>query len=128
MRLLLDTHTFLWFVAGDSVLSPTARRRIESGRHDKFLSVASIWEIAIKVGLGKIELDMPIDKLAEMGAIDNGIKLLPIEPHHASAVATLPYHHRDPFDRLLVAQALREDMAIVGRDEAFDAYPVHRIW
>ena len=90
MRLLLDTHTFLWFVAGDARLSASARRRIDDTRNDKFLSVASIWEIAIKVSLQKIDLDMSVDELIEAGALDNGIALLDVRREHAVAVAGLP--------------------------------------
>ena len=128
MRLLLDTHTFLWFVAGDAALSIAARRRIEDVRNDKFLSVASVWEIAIKVSLGKIMLDVSVDELVEDGAVENGIGLLDVRREHAVSVATLPFHHRDPFDRLLVAQAFVERLAVVGSDTAFDAYAVRRFW
>ena len=128
MRLLLDTHAFLWFVAGDARLSPGARRRIADSRHDKHLSVASLWEIAIKKSIGKLELEVSLDELVDDGAVDNGILLLDIERKHALGVAELAFHHRDPFDRLLVSQAMSEQMAIVSRDTTFDAYPVKRVW
>lgn len=128
MRLLLDTHTFLWFAAGDPSLSASARRRIEDVRNDKFLSLASVWEMAIKVSLGRLALDLPLVEAVEQGAVENGISLLPIQLPHVVAVASLPLHHRDPFDRLLIAQAQAEGLAIVGRDEAFDDYKVRRIW
>lgn len=128
MRLLLDTHAFLWFVSADPKLSRGARRRIRSIRHDKYLSVASVWEMAIKLSLGKLQLEVSLDELIDEGAVENGIVLLDITRPHAAGVAELAFHHRDPFDRLLVSQAMREDMAIVSRDPAFDAYPVDRLW
>lgn len=128
MRLLLDTHAFLWFVAGDAQLSRRARARIRDARHDKFLSVASIWEIAIKRSLGKLELEVSLDELIDAGAVDNGISLLDVTRAHATGAAELGFHHRDPFDRLLVSQAMSEDMAVVSRDRAFDRYPVERLW
>ena len=128
MKLLLDTRTFLWFSANDPSLSATARARIEDGRTEKFLSVASVWEMAIKISLGKLELAGELTDLVATGAEQNGIALIDVTKAHALGVVALPLHHRDPFDRLLVAQAIVERMAIVGGDPAFDAYPVRRIW
>ncbi len=128
MRLLLDTHAFLWFAGGVSRLSPGARRRIEDTAHDKFLSVASIWEAAIKVSFGKLALSVSLDVVLDQGAVNNGIVLLDVRREHAAAVEHLPFHHRDPFDRLLVSQAMIERMEIVSADESLDAYPVRRIW
>lgn len=128
MRLLIDTHAFLWFVAGDTALSAVAREHIENPESERYLSLASVWEIAIKHSLGRLTLALPLDELFERGTIENGIGLLGIERAHVLGVAELPFHHRDPFDRLLVAQAMREDLTIVGKDQAFDAYPVTRIW
>ena len=128
MRLLLDTHAFLWFLAEDRSLSASAKARIEDVRNEKFLSVASIWEMAIKIALGKLEIDAELGELIASGAEGNGIGLLDVRKEHALGVVGLPLHHRDPFDRLLVSQALIERMAIVGRDPAFDAYPIKRIW
>jgi PIN domain nuclease of toxin-antitoxin system len=128
VRLLLDTQAFLWFVEDHPKLSRKARRRIEDPRHDKYLSIASIWEMAIKLRLGKLRLRGSLGQYIEAGAVDNGIALLPIDREHATAVATLPDHHADPFDRLLIAQALDEQMAVVGADDHFDPYGVRRIW
>lgn len=128
MKLLLDTQAFLWFAGGDRRLSRTARRRIEDARNHKFLSVASIWEMAIKVEIGKLRLDIPLPELVQSGATDSGIVLLPIEKEHAIGVAVLPRHHGDPFDRLLVVQAAHEGLVVVGSDAQFDAYGVRRIW
>jgi PIN domain nuclease of toxin-antitoxin system len=128
VRLLLDTHAFLWFAGGDPRLSPRARRRIEDVAHDKFLSVASVWEAAIKVSLGKLELSVALDTVVDEAAVGNGIALLDVHREHAVAVQHLPFHHRDPFDRLLVSQAMIERMDIVSADESLDAYPIRRVW
>jgi len=128
VRLLLDTHAFLWFCADDPALSPEAKSRIQDARNDKFLSVASIWEIAIKRSLGKLHLSVELSELVAEGTIPNGIGILDVRTEHAVGVVALPFFHRDPFDRLLVAQALAERLTIVGGDTAFDAYPIRRIW
>lgn len=128
MKLLLDTHAFLWILADDKHLSPKARRRLDDPRNEVFLSIASVWEMAIKIGLGKLRLDDALEVLVDRGARDNRIALLPITKLHALAVAALPDHHRDPIDRLLIAQANAEDMVLIARDSAFDDYAVRRIW
>lgn len=128
MRVLLDTHTLLWFLGGDERLSPRAREIIEDGGNEALTSVASLWEIAIKHSLGRLELDRPFTELIPSQLEANAIGVLAMELRHVAAVATLPFHHRDPFDRLLVAQALVEDLPIIGRDEVFDSYGVKRIW
>jgi PIN domain nuclease of toxin-antitoxin system len=128
MKLLLDTHTFLWFITGDLNLSADALALIEDVVNEKFLSVASLWEMAIKLSLGKLTVAAPLDVLMPQQLSLNGIQLPNIKIAHAAAVTTLPFHHRDPFDRLLIAQAVVEKMIIVGVDTAFDAYPVVRLW
>jgi PIN domain nuclease of toxin-antitoxin system len=128
VRLLLDTHAFLWFLAGDSRLRASARRRIEHEGHEKLLSIASVWEMAIKQSLGKLMLKDPLAEVIEGGTLDNGIALLGISKDHALRVAALPWHHRDPFDRLLAAQALGDDLSLLTGDAAFDAYGVRRVW
>lgn len=131
MKLLLDTHAFLWFVADDVRLSAKARRRIQDGRNEAFLSIASVWEMAIKVGLGKLRLEDDLGSVLERGARENRIASLAITKPHAIAVAGLPGLpdlHRDPFDRLLVAQARLEEMVLIGRDPVFDGYGIRRIW
>jgi PIN domain nuclease of toxin-antitoxin system len=128
MTLLIDTHSFLWFVEGSLQLSSRARRLIEDARNDRFLSVASVWEMAIKVGIGKLNLGQPIETFIPHQLSLNGIDLLGIALSHAAAVARLPMHHRDPFDRMLVAQAQVEQMPIVSNDPALDAYAVTRLW
>jgi len=129
MRLLLDTHTFLWFIAGDPQLSTTCRTLIEDLNNERLLSMASIWEMAIKVGLGKLPLAQPLETFVPAQMRVNSIALLPIEARHAFEVARLPLHHRDPFDRLLIAQSIVEQTALLSADAAFDAYAdLQRIW
>jgi len=128
VRLLLDTHSFLWFISGSTSLSPTARALIEDASNQPLLSVASLWEMAIKLSLGKLSLAQPFEVLIPQQMRLNGIKLLGIEIEHTAAVSKLPFHHRDPFDRLLIAQAIVEQMPIVSADTAFDTYPVKRLW
>jgi PIN domain nuclease of toxin-antitoxin system len=128
MRLLLDTHSFLWFIDGSENLSTTGRTLIEDASNQPFLSVAGLWEMAIKLSLGKLRLAQPFDLLIPQQMQLNGIEPLGIEMDHVATVAKLPFHHRDPFDRLLIAQAMVEQIPIVSADTAFDAYGVRRLW
>jgi PIN domain nuclease of toxin-antitoxin system len=128
MKLLLDTHAFLWFIMGDPRLSATARSLIEDENNEKLLSVASLWEMAIKVSIGKLSLAEPFDVLVPREIKQNGFQLLGIDMAHTAVVAALPLHHRDPFDRLLIAQAKVEQVPIIGADSVFDAYLVKRLW
>ena len=126
MAVLLDTHAFLWWTQNDSRLSKPARDAIVDS--DRRLSLASCWELAVKVSLNRIGFDQPLNQFLTEQMLANGISLLPIEFRHVMRVAQLPFHHRDPFDRLLVAQALEEGLSLVSADPAFDAYGVARIW
>lgn len=131
MNYLLDTHTFLWFVSNSPVLSQPARKLMEDGGSNLFLSIASIWEIGIKNSLGKLEVKGDFDTIPyDLKA--NDIEILFIEFNHASIINKLPFHHRDPFDRMIIAQAIAENMDIIGVDEEFDNYltdkPIKRIW
>lgn len=128
MKLLLDTHAFLWFIMGSANLSGNARAVIENHSNEILISVASLWEMAIKVSLGKLILSAPFDDLIPAQLNLNGIGLLNISLDHVSLLTTLPFHHRDPFDRLIVAQAIVEKMPVVSIDAAFDAYPTKRLW
>lgn len=128
MNLLLDTHTFLWFIAGSSLLTRKARAAIEDENNRIFLSVASLWEIAIKVSLGKIKLSESFDTFIPEQLTVNGIELLDISIEHTALVATMPFHHRDPFDRLIAAQARVENITLVSTDDVFDSYEVIRLW
>lgn len=128
MDLLLDTHTFLWYTGGKPELSDTARDLIEDPRNGKWVSVASAWEIAIKVNTGKIPLHVPFDDLFPGQLVENDFAPLPLRWEHLRLVAVLPLHHRDPFDRLMIAQSIVERMALVSADRASDAYGVSRLW
>lgn len=128
MKLLLDTHTFLWFCEGNSSLSVPARGLIETAGSCCLVSVASLWEITIKAGLGRLDLKLSIPELVESQVHGNGFDLLALRPEHLQTLLRLPYHHRDPFDRLLVAQSLVEGGAFVSRDEHLDAYGINRRW
>lgn len=127
MRLLLDTHAFLWFVTGDERLSPRVRRALTADDNELMLSAASVWEMAIKARLGRLTLPGTVKEyVAEKVA--GGFAILPIEWTHAAAVENLPLHHRDPFDRLIVAQALAENLPVVSGDPAFRRYGVRLVW
>jgi PIN domain nuclease of toxin-antitoxin system len=128
VRLLLDTHSFLWFINGSPQISTNARTLIEDASNQPLLSAASLWEMAIKLSLGKLSLAQPFEVLIPQQMRLNGIKLLGIEIEHTAAVSRLPFHHRDPFDRLLIAQAMVEQMPIVSADTAFDTYSIKRLW
>jgi PIN domain nuclease of toxin-antitoxin system len=126
--LLVDSHAFLWFVWDDSNLSATAKALLEDPANNKFLSVASCWEIAIKVGLNKLYLGEPARTFLPRELAANNFHLLHIELAHATFVETLPPHHKDPFDRLLVTQAMIEKLGLVSADAVFDLYGVSRSW
>lgn len=128
MRVLLDTHAFLWFVLGDEKLSSNARRSIEDPGNEKLVSPASSWEIAIKISLNKYTLSQPYEVFMQKGIAGNSFIILPIELQHTVALTTLPFHHRDPFDRLIIAQAMVESIPVISGDAAFAAYPVTCIW
>jgi PIN domain nuclease of toxin-antitoxin system len=128
MRLLLDTHALLWFIGNDAQLSAVAHDSIENAAHEKFVSAASLWEIALKLSLGKLKLPRPFGDVFPSQLEVNGFELLPISCAQLSQLAALPFHHRDPFDRLLIAQALADGMTIVTRDTAFSHYPVKIAW
>ena len=128
MRLLLDTHTFLWFIEGNDSLSDAARAAIENFANQKLLSIASLWEIAIKVSIGKLEVEMPMTELVEEQVFGNAFGILSILPKHLNELSELPFHHKDPFDRLIIAQGLAEKMSIITIDKAFKDYSVRIVW
>ena len=128
MRLLLDKHTLLWFGLDDRRLSVTARGLIEDPANEIAISPASYWEIAIKIGLRKYSLAEPFQSFFEQVIAEYGLQILPIEIRHTAVLTTLPSHHRDPFDRLLIAQAIVEGIPVVSDDLQFDAYPITRLW
>jgi PIN domain nuclease of toxin-antitoxin system len=128
MKLLLDAHTFLWFVWDDAQLTNNAKELIINPTNQKFVSAAIHWEIAIKVSIGKLDLGEPYRAFMRREIARNNFDILPISVDHAAAVSVLPFHHRDPFDRMLIAQATVEQVPIVSGDTAFDAYPITRLW
>jgi len=127
MDLILDTHTFIWFVNGDKNLTTKAREAIENPSNFSHISIASLWEMAIKISLGKLEITYPFEQ-ALTQIYENGFEILPITFEHTLVITELAFHHRDPFDRLIVAQAMTERMTIISKDEIFDHYEVTRLW
>ena len=128
MKLLLDTHTFLWFTANAPQLSSNARSLIENPENEVLLSVISVLEIAILISLGRISFPVPLEEFIRTQLRINQFRRLSLKMLHATAVATLPFHHRDPFDRILAAQAIYESLAIVSKDAIFDKYGLNRLW
>jgi PIN domain nuclease of toxin-antitoxin system len=128
MRGLIDTNTFLWFISGDSRLSHTAKTLISEIDNEILLSIASLWEIAIKMSIGKLELSLSYEDLLSAQIEDNEIKLLPIEKNHLKELARLPFYHRDPFDRLIISQGIAENLPILTCDRLFNDYPIDKLW
>ncbi|MEX0704313.1 MAG: type II toxin-antitoxin system VapC family toxin [Planctomycetales bacterium] len=126
MRLLLDSHALIWYVDQEQLLSAHAHAVIDDPANDLLLSAATIWEIAIKVGLGKLTLTLPYREWMTRAISDLYVTVLPITVEHADCQSTLPFHHRDPFDRLLAAQAQVEGTPLVSGDPIFDQYCVVR--
>jgi len=130
MRVLVDTHALHWYIEGDKRLSQVAGITIQDAANEVFISPASFWEIAIKVDLGKWKLEKPYAALMDLALVTYGFQILPISVSHTNQLIGLPYPegHRDPFDRLLVAQCLAEGLPLVSCDTAFDLYPFRRLW
>lgn len=128
MRVLLDTHVFLWWAEGARALPAKARAVIANADNECLLSMASAWELAIKAGLGKLKLSLPVKRFVVENVAANGFRMLEIGVAHVGRVETLAPHHGDPFDRLLIAQALEEKLAVVTADPVFGKYGVKRIW
>ena len=127
MNILLDTHTFIWFFNGDEQLSLKAKKLIEDSKNQKFVSIASIWEVAIKIGLKKLVFDGNTSEVGDLMK-QNGFQLLHISISHTTVYESLEFLHRDPFDRILVAQAIVEKMTIITRDENIQKYSVKTNW
>jgi PIN domain nuclease of toxin-antitoxin system len=128
VKALLDIHALLWFVLDDPALPDAARRLIADRAHRILVSPDSYWEIAIKISIGKYRLDEPLHRTLERELAVNDFEILPILPRHMAWLTDLPFHHRDPFDRLLIAQALAEQVPLISADPQLDAYPVKRLW
>jgi PIN domain nuclease of toxin-antitoxin system len=127
MRYLLDTHTLIWFLEGDNRLSVAANDIISNADTDIYVSIVSLWEMAIKISLGKLQLSQSLEQVIDKLGQQN-ITLFSVYPTHVLTVLNLPFEHRDPFDRLLIAQALVEDMTFISNEALFLRYGVDRVW
>jgi PIN domain nuclease of toxin-antitoxin system len=128
MRYLLDTHTLIWFLQDARELPSSVAKRIETDGAENHVSIASIWEMAIKLSLGKLRVPYSLNEDLPRLLEQNAFRILPLAFSHLQVLSELPFHHRDPFDRTLVAQAQVEGLLLLSRDEAFDAYGVQRAW
>src|SRR5687767_8235465 len=128
MKVILDTHALIWYFQGNTELSAGARAAIEHDENQKYVSHASIWETAIKVSLGRLKLDPGFDEFFRQILSRRGYFLLDGLVSHYKTLVLLPHHHRDPFDRLIIAQSVHEKMAIVTRDPDFKMYDVRLVW
>jgi PIN domain nuclease of toxin-antitoxin system len=127
MNLLLDTHAYIWFSTNNRELSSTVKRLIEDSENSSYISIASLWEMSIKISLGKLSIDKDFKYIIQ-DLTESGINLLPISFDHILMSSALPFHHRDPFDRIIVAQSLCEGMKLLSVDTIFDQYSSDRIW
>ena len=128
MNYLLDTHTFIWWDSQPDKLSSQVLEYCQDSHHQLFLSMASIWEMQIKYQLGKLQLSTGLKQLVQDQVKNNGILLLAIKPEHIFRLTQLPNVHKDPFDRLLISQAIQEKMTLLSRDAVFNDYPVNVCW
>ncbi|MFN6528317.1 type II toxin-antitoxin system VapC family toxin [Nostoc sp. ChiSLP03a] len=128
MQVLLDTHTLIWFFQGHQSFSEKMRLLIEDQNNEKLISIVSVWEMSIKQSIDKLNFCLPIKTFIEQEIALNDFNLLNINLNHIDVITTLPLQHRDPFDRILIAQAMVENIPIVSADTAFDAYSITRLW
>jgi len=128
MKYLLDTHTFLWLDIQPGKLSPAAKAALSQPDAERYLSVVSVWEIVIKLAIGKLAMKNPLPVVLNEQRQKNALQILPVALEHVLAVEGLAPHHNDPFDRLLIAQALSEGMSLVSADPALSAYPTPVVW
>jgi PIN domain nuclease of toxin-antitoxin system len=127
MKYLLDTHVLIWFLNGDKSLSAKARKAIESDNATNFISIASLWEIAIKLSLDRLSIKVPFENLSN--ELDkNNFQLLPITFNDTVILSTLTFHHRDPFDRLIISQSIANDFTLISKDKEFSAYKIKLLW
>ncbi|WP_205748245.1 type II toxin-antitoxin system VapC family toxin [Dyadobacter bucti] len=124
---LLDTHTLIWFIEGDENLSDIARKSIERRKITNYVSIASLWEIAIKINIGRLEIKVPFHQIREK-IFENGFQILPISFEDTLIISSLPLFHRDPFDRIIIAQAMANNLTIISRDEHLRAYDIKQVW
>ena len=127
MNCLIDTHTLIWFFNGDSQLSDNALKVLNDDSNNKLISIASLWEISIKVNVGKLELAYPYNTIMPKLLL-NKISILNIAFNHTENYINLPLHHRDPFDRMIIAQSITEDLTIISKDKNFSLYPIKLLW
>lgn len=123
MKLLIDTHILIWFLEGSKLLSKSRRQIIIDPNNDIFVSIASLWEMAIKISLGKLTIAKPLADVIKQISIEN-IEILAISPEHIQQVSVLPFHHRDPFDRMIIAQAQIENLSVITNDSNFGSYGI----
>lgn len=127
MKLLLDTHTAIWFVTDSKLLPKFSKKLIQNASNECYISTATLWEMGIKHSLGKLKLKAELKKIFEL-FFESGLSLMPITPNHILTNALLPFYHRDPFDRLIIAQAKREGYSVISKDHEFEKYEVNLIW
>lgn len=128
MNILLDTHAFLWLRTAPDKIPARLLSAYDDLDNEFFLSIASVWEIQIKQQLGKLELDLSLPELIKEQRLNNGLQLLAIETEHIFALSSLPFHHKDPFDRLILVQSQMENLKLASADSAFTAYGVELFW
>jgi len=128
MKILIDTCSFLWFIEDNPKLSSVAKNLIEDENNEIFLSIVSVWEIAIKASIGKLSIIKPVDKFIKTQLKANDIKLLNITFQDVCFVYSLPFHHKDPFDRLIISQAITRKLPVISYDSVFDSYSVNKLW
>lgn len=128
MKYLLDTHTFIWWNNEPEKLSAKVLTLCQESQSRLFVSMASLWEMQIKIQLGKLRLHQPLEDIIQSQIIENDIQLLDITAPHIFGLSSLEEHHKDPFDRLIISQSIYEDVPILGKDSAFEAYPARVIW
>jgi len=128
VKLLLDTHSLIWFFSGDPKLSNTAQIYMEYVKDQKLISLATVWEMAIKQSKNKLTLPLPLEDYIQQKLKLEDFELLPINLNHLAIISSLPFFHNDPFDRLIIAQAIVEKIPILSRDLAFDYYSIQRVW
>lgn len=127
MKLLIDTQSLIWFFEGDDKMPLFIRAMMEDAKNEFAISIVSFWEITIKMSLRKLELSVNLETMINR-IVKNGFVIVPIEPAHLITLLTLDFHHRDPFDRMIIAQAITENMSVISSDHVFKSYPVNCIW
>ena len=128
MKLLIDTHTLIWAMDDPAKLSGPAAMALQDPANDLLLSAATVWELAIKIGLVKLKLSLPYRQWMDRAIADLGLAVLPVTVEYAERQSALPTHHKDPFDRLIISQALVDGVTVVGADPIFDHYGIVRLW